>query len=122
MKAGMGKRGEVDRITDMEEFVNWDIAQPDRNYKLFPGVCPSWDNSSRRSRRSAIIFKNSSPDVFEKWVAHKVNRFQPYSKEENFLFINAWNEWAEGNHLEPDMKHGLGYLEALKRSLGRDHG
>lgn len=43
--------------------------------------------------------------------------FRPYSKEENFVFINAWNEWAEGNHLEPDLKWGHEYLEMTKWQL-----
>ena len=46
-----------------------------------------------------------------------VQDFHPYSEEENFIFINAWNEWAEGAHLEPCIKFGHGYLEALKNAL-----
>jgi hypothetical protein len=47
----------------------------------------------------------------------KLEKFQPFSSEENFLFINAWNEWAEGNHLEPCEKWGHAYLKALKEAL-----
>ena len=48
------------------------------------------------------------------------SRFKPYSAEENFVFINAWNEWAEGNHLEPDMKWGGEYLAATLRAIEED--
>jgi len=48
-----------------------------------------------------------------------VQRFTPPSAEENFIFINAWNEWAEGNHLEPCLKWGREYLEATRRALGQ---
>lgn len=41
-------------------------------------------------------------------------QFKPYSEDENLIFINAWNEWAEGCHLEPDLKNGTGFLEAVK--------
>jgi hypothetical protein len=48
-----------------------------------------------------------------------MSNFQPFSKEENFVFINAWNEWAEGNHLEPCEKWGFGYLENTKRIIDK---
>ena len=78
---------------------------------------PSWDNAARRKNKTATIFKNASPAVYESWVKKSLKNFQPFSAEENFIFINAWNEWAEGNHLEPDLRHGRGYLEATRRAL-----
>jgi hypothetical protein len=112
-----GKKSERDQITDMSEFVEFDIKREPPNYKIYPCVSPSWDNSSRRVDKKAVIFVNSAPAVFRKWVREKVRKFKPYSAEENFLFINAWNEWAEGNHLEPDEKFGHGYLQALKQGV-----
>ncbi|MEJ7645278.1 MAG: glycoside hydrolase family 99-like domain-containing protein [Chryseolinea sp.] len=108
---------EVDKITDLEKFVEYDIQRPRPPYKIFPGVSPSWDNSSRRPGKRANIFINSSPKVFQKWVRNKVSKFPSYSKEENFLFVNAWNEWAEGNHLEPCERYGHQYLQALKDGI-----
>ncbi len=102
-----------DRIVDYRTFVDFDLSQPIHSYKCFPGVSPSWDNSCRRVGLNATIFKNSTPEDFAHWFHCKVDRFEPYSPEENFIFINAWNEWAEGNHLEPCQKWGLKYLEAL---------
>jgi hypothetical protein len=101
----------------MREFVDFDIQRMTQPYKIFPGVSPGWDNSSRRAGRQAIIFINSAPEVFKKWIKNKVNKFKPYSKDENFLFINAWNEWAEGNHLEPCQKYGHQFLQALKEGI-----
>lgn len=102
-----------DRIIDYRDFVDFDLQQPTPLYKCFPGVSPMWDNSSRRVNVNATIFKNSTPEDFSYWYHNKIQNFQPYSKEENFIFINAWNEWAEGNHLEPCKKWGHQYLEAL---------
>jgi lipopolysaccharide biosynthesis protein len=90
------------------------IGRP--NYKQYPGITPMWDNTARR-KKGATIFKDASPQVYESWLKHIIKNFQPYSKEENFIFVNAWNEWAEGNHLEPCAKWGRQYLEATKRSL-----
>lgn len=85
-------------------------------YKRFPGVSPFWDNSPRAGAR-ATIFLNESPEKYGEWLAYHSKNFVPFSKEENFVFINAWNEWAEGNHLEPCTKWGLMYLEQTKRAL-----
>jgi hypothetical protein len=112
------RKSRKDKVFDFQEFVEYDIKRPVPPYKIYPGVSPSWDNSSRRAGRQAIIFKNSTPACFQKWVESKVSKFKPYSKDENLLFINAWNEWAEGNHLEPCQKFGHQYLEALKAGLG----
>ncbi len=89
-----------------------------KEYKLFPGVTPMWDNSSRK-KKDYFMFTDSTPKKrkFQEWMEYELANFVPYSREENFLFINAWNEWAEGNHLEPDQKWGHEYLNAIKEAL-----
>jgi hypothetical protein len=86
------------------------------DYVFFPFVMPSWDNTASRGKDS-FLFYNSSPSKFGEWVAFNWKQFIPRSDEENFLFINAWNEWAEGNHMEPCQRYGRGYLEALSNSF-----
>jgi len=108
---------ETDTHYDMAAFARFDATRPAPAYTRFPGVCPSWDNSARRPPGKAILFRNSSPDVFRDWVAAKTARFIPPSPQENLFFVNAWNEWAEGNHLEPCLTHGHGWLEALRAGL-----
>ena len=98
---------------DMEAFVAFDSLQPTPDYLCFPGVCPSWDNSARRPEGKGIIFRGGAPALFETWVKAKLAR-QP---DAPLLFINAWNEWAEGNHLEPCLRHGHGWLDAARRAL-----
>jgi lipopolysaccharide biosynthesis protein len=75
-----------------------------------------WDNSPRR-KHGFFAFYDSTPLMFGKWLKHIVQKFSPYSNEENFIFINAWNEWAEGNHLEPDLKWGNSFLEEVKKAI-----
>lgn len=87
--------------------------------KIFPSITPMWDNSARR-RTGALILKDSTPEKYAHWLKQLRNSFKPYSDEESFLFINAWNEWAEGNHLEPCQKWGRQYLEATYTVLGDD--
>ena len=84
--------------------------------KEFPGITPYWDNSPRRIGREFFALKNSTPQLYKKWLCFLFEHFKPYSSEENFIFINAWNEWGEGCHLEPDQKWGRAYLEMTKKA------
>lgn len=84
-------------------------------YKRFPCVTPSWDNSARR--KSPLIIRDSTPDLYQKWLKAIIEKSKREAVGENFIFINAWNEWAEGNHLEPCQKWGLSYLEATRNAL-----
>ena len=81
-----------------------------------PGVFVDWDNTCRRGRQ-AIIFTGSTPELFGSVLRKELARALPKPPEERIITINAWNEWAEGMHLEPDQRWGLGFLEAIKREL-----
>jgi lipopolysaccharide biosynthesis protein len=98
------------------DLVNIALSKPIPVYKRFPGITPMWDNSARR-KNDAFIFHESSPELFSKWLSEIIKRFKPYSKDENFIFINAWNEWGEGCHLEPCLKWDKAYLEVVQNSL-----
>ena len=75
---------------------------------------PSWDNSSRRKSQRTIVIGNT-PEKFGEWFNYQVDySAQKFEEEEQLVFINAWNEWAEGNHLEPCQKWGRRYLEQIK--------
>lgn len=104
------------RIYDYADVLERMLREETPPYKRFPGVTPRWDNSPRR-KEGGVIFKNCTPELYEKWLSEVVKRFQPFSPEENLVFINAWNEWGEGNHLEPCQKWGLSYLEATRSAL-----
>jgi hypothetical protein len=84
-------------------------------YSLFRGACPSWDNSVRRPFGGEVLV-GSTPDLFRQWLINAgydtVARFSDPS--ERIVFINAWNEWAEGCHLEPDEKYGYQWLHAVR--------
>lgn len=108
-------------IFPYKEYVDFQIQKPPfTDYKRYPSVCPVWDNASRRIGQAFTCFKDVTPELFEKWFSHVYNSFIPFSKEENFIFINAWNEWAEGCHLEPDLKYGRGFLESIKNVLDQN--
>ena len=89
-------------------------------YPRFDTVFPSWDNSPRTGERSVVVH-NSSPAAYEEWLRHAISRAQQRSGDHQLVFINAWNEWAEGCHLEPDGQNGRAYLEATRRALADAH-
>jgi lipopolysaccharide biosynthesis protein len=105
-------------IAYYKDFVDQMMKVPPYGYKCYPSVMPGWDNSARKRKKAAILL-DSSPQLFSTWFSDVLAKFKPYSKDENFIFINAWNEWAEGNHLEPCQRWGRAYLEAVKDALDR---
>jgi glycosyltransferase involved in cell wall biosynthesis/SAM-dependent methyltransferase len=88
-----------------------------RPFPLFRGVMPSWDNTARRQEQSTI-FVNATPQNYYRWLQPIVRETRTrYQSDERLVFINAWNEWAEGCHLEPDERHGFAWLNATRRAL-----
>ena len=86
-------------------------------YKWLRCVTPSWDNTPRR-KEGAHVFLDSNPEKYKYWLKRIIDSTNnQLVGEEKIVFINAWNEWAEGNHLEPDQKFGRGYLEATLSAL-----
>ncbi|MCK0533329.1 glycoside hydrolase family 99-like domain-containing protein [Sphingobium agri] len=112
-------RGDFEgRVYDWTDFVRRSEAYPEPSYRLFRSVCPGWDNTARRKTRGAI-FVNNTPALYERWLENAVAdtiRTNP-NPQERLVFVNAWNEWAEGAHLEPDMETGFAYLEATRRAI-----
>jgi hypothetical protein len=104
-------------IFDYQHFVQCACARTTPDYRLFRSVMPSWDNSARREH-GAYIYAHASPKIYGQWLADSIawTRRQ-HTGEEQFVFINAWNEWAEGCHLEPDQRYGHQYLEATRTAL-----
>lgn len=103
--------------------VTWEkIVQVRVDSKLttFPGAFTDWDNTARYKER-ATIFRGASPAVFGRWFAKLVKSMPQRNLPENFIFINAWNEWSECAYLEPDERYGYQYLEEVKRVLAENN-
>jgi hypothetical protein len=77
---------------------------------------PSWDNSARRPY-DGHIYHGSTPALFRRWLDRCLERARRHRLAERFVFVNAWNEWAEGAYLEPDQRYGYAYLDAAKAAL-----
>jgi lipopolysaccharide biosynthesis protein len=92
------------------------LAKPSPPYLRFPCVTPFWDNTARR-QRGALILRGSTPELYQEWLATNIQKAKSTQAGEPIVFINAWNEWAEGNHLEPCQKWGRDYFEATRNAL-----
>jgi lipopolysaccharide biosynthesis protein len=90
--------------------------RPDAKLTTFPGAYVDWDNAARYKKR-ATIYREASPQKFGEWLNILLSTMPQRNLPENFIFLNAWNEWAEGAYLEPDERYGYEYLEALKNAL-----
>ncbi|MFZ5524808.1 MAG: glycoside hydrolase family 99-like domain-containing protein [Pseudomonadota bacterium] len=91
---------------------------PDQNLTTYPGAFVDWDNTARYKKR-ATIFRGASPEAFGRGLARLVDTMPQRNLPENFIFLNAWNEWSECAYLEPDERYGHQYLEVVKRVLER---
>lgn len=94
------------------------LGRPEPAYLRYPCVTPSWDNTARRAQ-GAFITRDATPERYGQWLETVVKRVQARPVNQRLVFINAWNEWAEGNHLEPDQRWGRGYLEQTRAALQR---
>jgi lipopolysaccharide biosynthesis protein len=91
------------------------VARDYSRQKVFRTLFPSWDNTARRGSKAVVVL-NATPANYEHWLGEACRRTESErAPEERLVFINAWNEWAEGCHLEPDRRYGRGFLEATLR-------
>jgi hypothetical protein len=103
-------------VHSYRDLVASSMTAPARGEKVFPCVMPSWDNTPRRGRRATII-QNSDAELYARWLRSAVERLEGRAEDERIVFINAWNEWGEGCHLEPDVRNGHRFLEATRAVL-----
>lgn len=87
------------------------------NKRTYLGAFPEWDNVARRGK-AGLVVRGGNPEKFEYYFQKQYEK--SVEAENEFIFINAWNEWGEGAYLEPDEKHRFGYLEAIKRIKNKD--
>lgn len=105
------KEKKLERMISAKDIIG-PIVSRDYKENEFPCLIPDWDNTPRRSHRG-LVYKGTNPEYFEK--ALKILKDKKSGHKNDFVYINAWNEWGEGAFLEPDKDKGYAYLEAVKR-------
>jgi GT2 family glycosyltransferase/glycosyltransferase involved in cell wall biosynthesis/SAM-dependent methyltransferase len=99
------------RIRSYEDIVEFERKRAPVPGTVHPGIMLSWDNSARRPANGEIIH-GSTPALFGQWLMQCFSRAQNNPADERLIFVNAWNEWAEGTYLEPDKRFGYAFLNA----------
>jgi glycosyltransferase involved in cell wall biosynthesis len=103
------------RVSEYRDMVAQSLAhQPE--YPYHRAVMSMWDNTPRR-HYDGTVFHMATPHAYEQWLRGHVSRLRERGEKETLVFINAWNEWGEGAHLEPDRHNGFAFLEATAAAL-----
>ena len=92
------------------------ILECDKDPDIIPAIVPQWDHSPR-SGRNGVIMKNSTPEAFYKHAVNALNIIKNKPINRQILFVRSWNEWGEGNFMEPDLTHGRGFINALRKAI-----
>jgi len=103
-------------VYEYRDVINYAFDEKEKINNNYPCVCPNWDNTPR-SGRNGLVLQGSTPELFEKHFINAIDIVRSKPEEDRFIFIKSWNEWAEGNYLEPDLRFGRKYLEVIKNNL-----
>lgn len=106
------------KLYDYQALADTFMAREPAAGLTFRGATPAWDNTARRGQ-DATVFLGANPQRYGRWLKSIVDETRNLRRgDDRLVFVNAWNEWAEGNHLEPDGKDGHAWLEATRDALG----
>lgn len=113
----IGKKLKIQRplILKQDDINNHMLLKADSQENVYPTILPNWDRTPRNSREP--LYVNSTPEVFRKLVSRTLNVIKNKSEEHRIVIVKSWNEWGEGNYMEPDLQYGRGYIEAMKSAL-----
>jgi hypothetical protein len=88
------------------------------DFDAYPMILPNWDHTPR-SGKKGLVLQNSTPELFQKHINDALDSVADNDDEQKIIFLKSWNEWAEGNYIEPDTEWGTKYLEVLNRALSK---
>jgi lipopolysaccharide biosynthesis protein len=98
------------------DFIEHNLVDPGHD-DFYPSVVPNWDNTPRVGR-NGFVLTGLSPDLFRQQLQQAVSQVENRKEDHRLIFVKSWNEWAEGNYLEPDLELGHAYLDVCKDVLG----
>ena len=103
-------------IVDYRKYYHNFVTPKEVQEEVIPQIVPGWDHSPRSSER-AVIYTNNKPEFFEKHCEEALNAIK--DKKHKIAILKSWNEWGEGNYMEPDLVYGRGFINALNRAINK---
>ena len=103
---------------DYAKLMRYYYVPEDAEENIYPTLLPQWDRTPRAGRKAEVL-TNSTPDKFEATVRKALEMISNKQPEHRILFLKAWNEWGEGDYVEPDQKYGHGFLDAIRNALDK---
>jgi hypothetical protein len=103
-------------IWDYEEILPSLLRSNHPEWRDYPLVLPNWDNTPRSGMRG-LVFHDATPEKFRGLLKEAISRVADHPPQERIVFLKAWNEWAEGNYVEPDQKWGRAWLKVISEEL-----
>lgn len=103
------------RTYDYKEYYKYLVTSEEYNRNTIPVLIPQWDHTPR-SGMNGNLFINSTPDIFYKHALDAIRAVENKPEEERLILLKSWNEWGEGNYMEPDLKYGKQYIYALQKA------
>ena len=104
------------QLTDYESAMKHFYVEEDKWENVYPTLLPQWDRTPRAGVNTDPLI-NSTPEKFQKTVEEAIKLLKDKQPEHQILFLKAWNEWGEGNYVEPDQKFGHGYIQAIRKAI-----
>ena len=101
-------------LHDYNDVITHYFTEVDKKEYVIPQIFPNWDHSPRGGYKT-IIIKNSTPNLFAVHAQEAFELIKNKNPEHQIIMLKSWNEWAEGNYMEPDLRYGKGYIEALRK-------
>jgi hypothetical protein len=111
-KLGGGRRP----VYNYKDAILFFLDQVQESPRTYPCLVPNWDNSPRSGFRGLILHR-STPELFRQHVRETIKLVENREPEDRIVFVKSWNEWAEGNYLEPDLRFGRAYLDVLREEI-----
>ena len=109
----------IPTVISYKKAIKYMVTEKCRENNVFPVISPNWDHSPR-SGSNSVILHNPLPQYFKSVAKRAIEVVKEKPEQEKIIFLKSWNEWGEGNYMEPDLEYGHGYINALREAIDEE--